>query len=335
MASKFHPFITSFVLAILAVLPIAFSIDPDPSLLKTFDDWVSKFGRSYQNSTEKLRRYGIFQENLQYIENFNKNGSFSYKLGLNQFADRTDEEFTAILTGSPPTSTKPGNSFGSTNGSTRLGAFDWREMGAVTAVKDQGQCGSCWAFAAVATIEGIYAITTGSLTSFSEQVILDCETYDQYGCNGGYVDRVYSFIINNGGITTETNYPYIGYQSICDTEKLADSSAYITNYAYVTQYDETILETAVEQQPISVLIDASGFKYYEEGVFEGPCQSSHLNHFVTLVGYGTDSDGTKYWIAKNSWGTSWGEEGYVRMQKDVDSVYGLCGLATYPLYPII
>ncbi|KAJ3692161.1 hypothetical protein LUZ60_012511 [Juncus effusus] len=278
MASKFHPFIAFFLLAILVVLPVASSIDPDPSVPKKFDDWVTKFGRSYQNTTEKLRRFEIFKENLQYIENFNKNGSSSYKLGLNQFTDRTNEEFTAILTGSPPTSTKVGSSLGSMNGSTVPGTVDWREMGAVTAVKDQGQCGSCWAFAAVATIEGIYAIKAGSLKSFSEQVILDCETSDQFGCDGGYVDRVYSFIISNGGITTETNYPYIGNQSICNTKKLADHAAYITDYALVTQYDESMIEKAVAQQPISVLIDASGFKYYQEGVFAGPCQSSKLNH---------------------------------------------------------
>lgn len=184
-------------------------------------------------------------------------------------------------------------------------------------------------------MEGITKLTTGKLISLSEQELVDCDTKgDDQGCGGGLMDSAFQFILKNGGLTTEAEYPYRHLDGTCSTKKLASHAASIKGYEDVPANDEAALLKAVANQPVSVAIDASGFAFqlYSGGVFTGTC-GTELDHGVTAVGYGTASDGTKYWLVKNSWGTSWGENGYIRIARDVSAKEGLCGIAMMASYP--
>ncbi|KAK0579896.1 hypothetical protein LWI29_033186 [Acer saccharum] len=298
--------------------------------------WMARYGRVYKNKAEKEKRSKIFNDNLEYIESFNKAGNRSYKLSINEFADRTNKEFQASRNGykmlpNPKTTSQTPFRYENVIAPTSM---DWRKKGAVTPVKNQGRCGCCWAFSAVAAMEGITKLRTGKLISLSEQELVDCDRSLNQGCNGGLMDDAFKFIIHNKGLTTESNYPYNGNDGICNKKKAASHSAKISGFKDVPVNNETSLLKAVAKQPVSVAIDASGseFQFYSSGVFTGKC-GTNLDHGVTAVGYGTASDGTKYWLVKNSWGTSWGENGYVRMQRGVKAKAGLCGIAMQPSYP--
>ncbi|KAG4967929.1 hypothetical protein JHK87_033580 [Glycine soja] len=205
-------------------------------------------------------------------------------------------------------------------------AVDWRQKGDATSIKDQGQC-------AVAATEGIYQITTGNLVSLSEKELVDCDSVD-HGCDGGLMEHGFEFIIKNGGISSEANYPYTAVNGTCDTNKEASPGAQIKGYETVPVNCEEELQKAVANQPVSVSIDAGGsaFQFYSSGVFTGQC-GTQLDHGVTAVGYGSTDDGIQYWIVKNSWGTQWGEEGYIRMLRGIDAQEGLCGIAMDASYP--
>ncbi|KAM3289769.1 hypothetical protein P3S67_018058 [Capsicum chacoense] len=197
--------------------------------------------------------------------------------------------------------------------------MDWRKKGAVTGIKDQGQCGCCWAFSVAAATEGINKIKTGKLISLSEQELVDCDTSSNMGCEGALMDDAFKFIIKNHGLTTESNYPYEETDGTCKTGKESNHAAKITT-----------------NQPVSVAINASAsdFQFYSSGVFTREC-GTELDHGVTAVGYGETSDGTEYWLVKNSWGTGWGENGYIRMQRNIDAEEGLCGIAMQASYPTL
>ena len=186
-------------------------------------------------------------------------------------------------------------------------------------------------------MEGIVQIKTGKLVSLSEQQIVDCDVNgDDHGCQGGLARNAFKFIIENGGLTSADRYPYQGAQGTCDSS--ASPVATISGYELVPPNDEKSLMQVVANQPVAVSIFASNdFQSYHGGIFNGPCEvneANHLNHAVTVVGYGTDSGtGLNYWLLKNQWGTGWGEAGYMRMQKDVEDPQGLCGIAIRPVYP--
>ncbi|KAH0468137.1 hypothetical protein IEQ34_003170 [Dendrobium chrysotoxum] len=300
-----------------------------------YEQWIAQYGRVYTDATERAHRFSIFKANVEYIDSANANGDRKYRLAVNQFADLTNDEFSSSLNGFIERSLlRTEELFRYGNMTNMPDAIDWRSMGAVTPIKYQGTtCGSCWAFSAVAVTEGITKIRTGNLISLSEQQLMDCDVNgNEHGCRGGTLEGSYKFIIQNRGITSDTNYPYTAAIGTCrDSEAVAT----IKGYEYVPANSELSLMKAAANQPVSVVIDAGGwdFKFYSGGLFTGQC-GTKLDHAVTVVGYGTDEDGTDYWLVKNSWGTSWGEEGYIRMQRNVEAAQGLCGIAISASYPI-
>ncbi|KAJ1703382.1 hypothetical protein LUZ63_003161 [Rhynchospora breviuscula] len=317
---------------------VAFVATAEDPLLATYEKWMGEFGRVYSSDTEKQHRFEVFKTNFQFIESMNKQPGLTYTVGLNEFADLTNEEFLTKYVGfKSPSTPKKATPFKYANLTTAPTCVDWRSSGAVTPVKNQGNCGSCWSFSATGAMEGINKIKTGTLLSLSEQELVDCDTSCS-GCNGGYMDYAFQWVILNGGITTETDYPYTsgstGTAGSCNYPKTYDYAVSLLSYQDVTTYCESCLKNAVANQPVSVAIEASGsaFQFYQSGIFTGSC-GTNLDHGVLVVGYGPCSTGTAYWIVKNSWGTSWGESGYIRMQRNVASTAGLCGIAMEPSYP--
>ncbi|XP_031257867.1 ervatamin-B-like [Pistacia vera] len=308
-------------------------------VLQSHEEWMALHERVYETAEEKERRYDIFKNNFAHVEKVNNGVDRGFKLAINKFADLTDDEFRSLFTGykreTSKTKTKPETkSFLHGNFTDVPTYMNWREKGAVTLVKNQGNCGCCWAFSAVAAVEGINQIKTGKLISLSEQELLSCDTQYNKGCLGGSMENAFDFMVSNGGLTTEDDYPYEERQQTCKTDKAARHAVPITGFDLVSSYDEEALLQAVANQPVCVAIEGSGrdFRFYKSGVFKGNC-GTNLDHGVTAIGYGTESDGTKYWLVKNSWGTEWGEDGFMRIQRDVEAEEGLCGLAIAPSYP--
>ncbi|XP_057503341.1 actinidain-like [Actinidia eriantha] len=304
-------------------------------VMAMFESWLVEYGKSYNALGEKERRFEIFKDNLRFVDEHNADVNRSYKVGLNQFSDLTDEEYQSIYLGTKfdLEVTNVSDRYEPRVGDQLPDSVDWRKEGAVLGVKNQGNCGSCWAFATIAAVEGINKLVTGNLISLSEQQIVDCQRKSpNNGCKGGTRSGAYQFIIDNGGINTEANYPYKAQDGECDKTK---NQKYVTidRYENVPTKNEKALQKAVANQPISVGIASSSpaFKKYKSGIFAGSC-GPKIDHSVTIVGYGTEG-GKDYWIVRNSWGPKWGESGYVRMQRNVGGA-GTCFIATLPHYPI-
>lgn len=309
-----------------------------------FDRWCQEHGKTYASEEEKLQRLEVFERNYEIVVDHNARANSSYTLTLNAFADLTNHEFKARYLGlSPAVNDKLirlNSRESAIEGSDLVeesdlpASVDWRNKGAVTAVKDQGSCGACWSFSATGAVEGINQIKTGTLVSLSEQELIDCDKSYNDGCGGGLMDYAFEFIIKNKGIDTEEDYPYRGRDGTCDKQKLKRHVVTIDSYADVPSKKEKKLLQAVVTQPVSVGIcgSDSSFQLYSGGIFTGPCSTS-LDHAVLIVGYDS-KDGVDYWIIKNSWGKRWGIDGFMYMQRNSGSAEGVCGINTLASYPI-
>ncbi|XP_062104639.1 ervatamin-B-like [Humulus lupulus] len=304
----------------------------EEAVKESFERWIIQHARNYTNEAERELRYWIYHLNLLLIDEVNSL-DLPYKLIDNKYADMTNSEFQEIFLGFKPLLHHQTN-FRYGDGVNLPKQVDWRKNGSVTSVKDQGQCGSCWAFSSVAAVEGINHIKTGKLVSLSEQQLMDCDvTSGNLGCRGGYMDKAFEYVKRNG-LTTEKNYPYQGADGSCKGNKVKNGKVTISGYERVPANDERKLQTAASHQPISVAIDAASYEFqlYSHGVFTGQC-GTDLNHGVTVVGYG-EQNGSKYWLVKNSWGADWGESGYIKMKRDSKDKRGQCGIAMDASYPL-
>ncbi|CAH0545767.1 unnamed protein product [Brassicogethes aeneus] len=290
--------------------------------------------KSYKSLVEERLRYEIFTSNLKIIEKHNTKyaqGLTTFKKGVNKFADWSADEFLAFLKLSGPSNKDKSGEFFKSN-DTLPTEVDWRNRGAVTEVKDQATCGSCWAFSATGSLEGQLQIQKGNLTSLSEQNLIDCsKKYHNSGCNGGLMENAFKYIKDHG-IMSEESYPYFGFDGVCmfDDFRIA---ATISGYVAIQEGNENDLKAAVGTiGPISACLYATeDFQLYELGIFNDEhCPSYTLNHGVLVVGYGSEN-GLDFWIVKNSWGSSWGEHGYIRMVRGKN----LCGIATEASYPTL
>jgi C1A family cysteine protease len=329
--------VSGVVLSGLLAAGIAFGIQrnktsnvPAPVVAK-FNEWAKKHGRSYGQAERSVRLTNFYAAFLKVEESNKKN---SWKSGLNQFADMTVEEFKIKFTGLRPEAKKV-RQVSATPVEKRKApsSVDWRAKGAVTPIKNQGQCGSCWAFSTTGSLEGLNFIKHGALLSFSEQQLVDCSgSYGNNGCNGGLMDSGFRYVKDHG-VELESRYPYTARDGACNYVK-SDIRFQNTGFTDVPRDNEAALATAVAQQPVSVAVDAPPFMYYTGGIFNDRNCGNSLDHGVLAVGYGSES-GQDYWIVKNSWGASWGEKGYIRMARNVQAAYGMCGIAQMASYPTL
>jgi C1A family cysteine protease len=302
--------------------------------LNEFRVWAQQHGRQYGSAEEEAKRHSIYRNNALIVDKLNAQHTGA-TFALNLFADLTHEEFKATYTRpfnatrTRTTAPQPLNTL------TLPDSIDWVARGAVTPVKDQQQCGSCWAFSATGAIEGAGFVKFGQLASLSEQQLVDCSrSYGNDGCNGGLMDQAFQYVIGNKGLCSESNYPYTARDSSCKSSACTyQSTSCITGFKDVPENNEDALKAAVASQPVAVAVDASqmGFQFYRTGVFDGAC-GTELNHGVLAVGYGTES-GKMFWKVKNSWGTAWGDKGYIKLVRHNGAGVGQCGIAKMPSYP--
>lgn len=324
------------ILAVLVLLALVASVSgyiTEREYQREFTKYVKSFSKRY-TTDEFFQRFAIFKENLDLIELHNSQSDVTSTIGVNQFADMTSQEMAHKMNGYRPINkVKNVVHLKSTNAAS---ALDWNVKGAVTPIKDQAQCGSCWSFSATGSIEGAVFLKTGNLTSLSEQQLMDCSHPEgDDSCEGGLMDDAFQFVIDNKGICAEADYPYKAKDEKC--VKTCKSVSTIKSFVDVAfdekkPTDETALMAAVQLGPVSIAIEADQavFQLYNGGVITKGCGTA-LDHGVLIVGYGTDNTtNTDYWLVKNSWGPKWGEKGFVRIIRNAN----MCGLNSAASYPL-
>jgi cathepsin F len=322
------------ILSLFLIALISCESDQESVIFQSFQKFITKYHKKYSSMNEFLARYQVFKANFM---NSLVQKNSAYKTGITKFSDLTRQEFAKIYLNLDY------NAMAYANANTvdikisnaAPDEYDWRNQGRVSAVKDQMKCGSCYAFATVGNLEGLYAANKGVMKTFSEQFLVDCDTGDS-GCNGGLMQFTFNWLKNNG-IMYEADYPYTGEKGECksDASKYADMQ--ITGYeklgnwwtVYSCVDEAKIKEYLYTTGPLAISLDANPLYDYVSGVLDvskDTCNKDGINHAVTLVGYGNDSaSGLDYWIIKNSWGTAWGEKGYFRIRRGE----GTCGCNCY------
>lgn len=311
----------------------------------SFAHYVKEFSKKY-SATEMVSRQAIFEARLQDMISHNANPEAKFTKGINHMTDWTEPEISGVLgyhkglAASLRSTMKTAPKRSPEEEAKRLAllpkSVDWRDQGVVTPVKNQGSCGSCWTFSAAETVESHWAIHTGSLQELSQQQIASCTSNPENcggtgGCEGGVADLAYESIIKAGGLATEWSYPYrswFGTDFECAFNTSMDMGAKIKASVKLASNEYgALMEAIADVGPVSISVDASNWHLYEGGVYDG-CDTDKpdVNHAVQLVGYGTDEKQGDYWTVRNSWGTGWGEHGYIRVARNT----GKCGTDTTP-----
>lgn len=321
------------VVIVLIALLVASSqaIVYEDVLAAEFEAFKLEHEKSYEDIDEENLRMQIFKLNKETIDKHNERyarGLETYEMGINQFSDMLPEEFKQIMLSNMNTT-----DFDSSIDSIYLphdielpNEVDWRGRGAVSAVKNQGSCGSCWAFSAAGALEGQHFIRTKKLIPLSEQNLMDCSgRYNNHGCHGGWPSAALRYVQDNHGIDTESAYPYEGHVGYCRYRRTA-IGATVSAVERVPRNEEALAHALAEKGPVSVCVDASKFQHYRGGIFSDRSCGRHVNHCVLAVGYGHD-----FWIIKNSWG-GWGEHGYMRLARNQGN---MCQVASFAVLPIV
>jgi KDEL-tailed cysteine endopeptidase len=304
---------------------------------KQFNNFQERFSKRYNTIEELETRFDIFRGNLRNIILHNLDYNQNFTMGVNQFTDLTAEEFKEKFTGGLKTEV---GSYGcgifTSTASNSPSSMDWRNKNAVTTVKDQGLCGSCWSFSSTGSAEGAWAIATGKLIDLSEEQLVECATgmqYGSHGCNGGQMEGAFKYLIQNGQCDL-SSYPYTSGDGKSGSCNSCSPIAHFTSCSDVKPNDQISLKGAVAQQPISVAIEADTryFQSYSSGILDSPSCGTTLDHGVLIVGYG-EENGKKYWLLKNSWSTTWGDHGYFKiLRTDSTNDPGICGVAMDPSF---
>lgn len=344
------------LLATAAIATATADEENEADVQSKFVDWVKRFNKTIFID-QVFTRFNTFKANREKVRAHNRDSNSSFTMALNEFADWTAEEFQATFTGLDSSEEEQEDTavlgrsssfgFGAKHYAPagyvpQAGGVDWREKNAVTSVKYQGKCGSCWAFSANGALESAVAIKSGrSPVRLSEQQLVDCAgDQGNHGCNGGMMEKAFRHIIQNGGVCTKQAYPYTSYegQSGSQCTNACNKVAAVSSYNTVAQ-STNALQSALDRGPVSVAVAAYHWQFYEGGIVT-VCGTT-LNHGVLAVGYGTVSSqgygshaSQDYWIVKNSWGVSWGEGGYIRIAKGSNS-NNVCGIRKHALYPVV
>ena len=322
-----------FILVLVFAL-VACDMDIDAVMFQQFQKYIKKYNKKYNSINEFLARYEVFRRNV--MEAFEEKNN-SYRTGITKFSDMTYQEFAKIYLNLNYNAMAIANFHPHivklTNAAPE--AWDWRDKGYVAHVKDQGSCGSCWAFSTMANLEGQYYKNKGKMVTFSEQMLVDCDTYDS-SCNGGLMENTFDWLKENG-IMTDADYPYVGYKQSCQKDPSKYIDMKVTGYKKLGSSTSTwspvdedeIKEFLYETGPLAIALNANPLQTYTGGILDktsSQCPVSGINHAVTMVGYGHDDASDKdYWIVKNSWGQTWGEKGYFRIKRGS----GTCGVNCY------
>ncbi|NXP48440.1 CATL1 protein, partial [Heliornis fulica] len=314
----------------------------DPALQEAWEGWKSLHAKEYHGLEVEAARREVWEKNLCRIQHHNleeSRGQHTFRLAMNHYGDLTDEEFNQLLNGfTPAWQEKPVLLFQESATLKTPVEVDWRAKGYVTPVKNQGHCGSCWAFSATGALEGLVFNRTGKLVVLSEQNLIDCSRkLGNNGCHGGYMTRAFQYVHDNGGLNSERVYPYMATDASSCRYNPQDRAANCSTIWLVAQGSEVALEQALAAVgPVSVAVDASGFHFhfYKSGIFSSMLCSQRVNHGMLAVGYGTSQEqgrNMSYWILKNSWSEVWGEKGYIRLQKGAGNQCGVANQASFPV----
>jgi len=331
---KFALLVFALIICVSAIVPRREKIRPDSPrvfaqaqqlLTQQFNAYKTKYNKVYESSLEESTRFENFKKSIQRSAERNEKSLNGPVFGITKFSDLSVEEFKQYLGYVPKPHTEERSVFPKSKVEAP-GSFDWRDKNRVTPVKDQGQCGSCWAFSVTENIESVYMIKNNiggdSMDTLSVQEIVDCDDQDQ-GCNGGDPPTAYAYVISAGGLETEADYPYTATTGTCNFDQ-SRVKVSIDNWKYATKSSDesAMVDALVNWGPLSICVDAETWQDYNGGIMSASGCGTSLDHCVQAVGYDTSSS-TPYWTVRNSWGTDWGENGFIRLQYG----HNACGCA--------
>jgi len=305
----------------LSFLALAFAADPT---LQEFNDWMKSNNKVYLNDVEYMYRYKIYLDSKEIVADLNNN-TYDVVFELNKFADWTQEEFSRKLLGSKPSDVQV-DPLDNAPLDSAPAAHDWCMLGKCTPIKNQEQCGSCWAFATTENIESVHAIAGLGLPILAPQQIVDCDTAED-GCNGGNPAQAYMYVKNAGGLDTESSYPYVGFQGACRFRQDTVGGKITGEKNGYGGSEDNMAANLAAEAPFSVLVDAQTWQFYRSGIMKQNQCGKDLDHAVVAVGYSMPS---KFWRVRNSWGADWGENGFIRLEFGTNT----CGIRSQVLTSI-